>query len=132
VTYLLDTNIISAHLRRPAGLQHRFVQHGGRIAIPTVALAELLVWAFGKADPNPVLNLVQELLNDLTILEFDVPSAYEFGALRVKLKRMGVTVSPPDLMIASMALAHDLILVTDNTNHFAPIPGLRLENWLVP
>ena len=42
MSYLLDTNIVSAHLRRPAGLQHRFVQHGGRIAIPTIALAELL------------------------------------------------------------------------------------------
>jgi tRNA(fMet)-specific endonuclease VapC len=132
VTYLVDTNIVSAHLRRPAGLQHRFVQHGGRIAIPTIALAELLVWAYGKADPNPVLKLVQELLNDLTILDFDVASAHEFGKLRVRLQRAGITVSPPDLMIASMALAHDLILVTDNTNHFAFVPGLRLENWLVP
>jgi tRNA(fMet)-specific endonuclease VapC len=113
-------------------LQHRFVQHGGRIAIPTIALAELLVWAYGKADPNPVLKLVQELLNDLTILDFDVASAHEFGKLRVRLQRAGITVSPPDLMIASMALAHDLILVTDNTNHFAFVPGLRLENWLVP
>ena len=132
MTYLLDTNIISAHLRRPAGLQHRFVQHRGRIAIPTIALAEFLVWAFGKADPNPILNLVQELLNDMTILEFDIPSAYEFGKLRVSLQRVGFYCYPPDLMIASMALAHDLILVTDNTNHFVPIPGLRLENWLVP
>jgi predicted nucleic acid-binding protein len=45
VTYLLDTNIVSAHLRRPAGLQHRFVQHGGRLALPTIALAELCAWA---------------------------------------------------------------------------------------
>ena len=50
MTYLLDTNIISAHLRRPAGLQHRFIQHGGRIAVPTIVLAELYAWAFGKAD----------------------------------------------------------------------------------
>ena len=31
MTYLLDTNILSAHLRRPSGLQHRFVQHAGRL-----------------------------------------------------------------------------------------------------
>jgi tRNA(fMet)-specific endonuclease VapC len=35
-------------------------------------------------------------------------------------------------MIASTALVHDLIVVTDNTRHFAVIPGLRLENWLAP
>ena len=29
MSFLLDTNILSAHLRRPAGLVHRFVQHSG-------------------------------------------------------------------------------------------------------
>jgi hypothetical protein len=41
MTHLLDTNICSAHIRRPAGLAHRFFQHAGGIAIPTVVLAEL-------------------------------------------------------------------------------------------
>ncbi len=132
MTFLLDTNIITAHLRRPAGLQHRFVQRGGRIVVPTIALAELCVWAFGKDDPQPILKLIEELLDDLVVLPFDVASAYEFGRLRVTLRRTGMAVSPPDLMIASMAIAHDLILVTDNTAHFQQIPGLRLENWLLP
>jgi tRNA(fMet)-specific endonuclease VapC len=61
-----------------------------------------------------------------------VASAYEFGKLRVTLRRQGISVSPPDLMIAAMAIAQDLIVVTDNTAHFEKIPGLRLENWLVP
>jgi predicted nucleic acid-binding protein len=41
MTHLLDTNICSVHMRRPAGLDHRFFQHAGGIAIPTVVLAEL-------------------------------------------------------------------------------------------
>lgn len=41
MSYLLDTNILSAHLRRPSGLQHRFVQHSGRLYTSSVALAEL-------------------------------------------------------------------------------------------
>jgi hypothetical protein len=32
---LLDTNICSAHLKRPAGLMHRFIQHSGRLHIPS-------------------------------------------------------------------------------------------------
>ena len=31
MSYLLDTNICSAHIRRPAGLAHRFVQYSGRL-----------------------------------------------------------------------------------------------------
>ena len=46
MSYLLDTNILSAHLRRPSGLQHRFVQHSGRLYASSVALAELYEWVY--------------------------------------------------------------------------------------
>jgi predicted nucleic acid-binding protein len=34
-----------------------------------------------------------------------------------------------DLLIACIALAHDATLVTRNTKDFAPITGLKVENW---
>jgi tRNA(fMet)-specific endonuclease VapC len=37
-----------------------------------------------------------------------------------------------DLMIASVALVHNLTLVTHNTADFQNIPGLRLDDWLKP
>jgi tRNA(fMet)-specific endonuclease VapC len=33
-------------------------------------------------------------------------------------------------MIASIALAYNLTLVTNNTKHFKRIPNLCLENWI--
>ena len=36
-----------------------------------------------------------------------------------------------DLMIASVALVHDLTMVTHNTVDFRFIPDLRLEDWLI-
>lgn len=41
MTQLLDTNLCSAHMRRPGGLAHRFFQHAGGIAISAILLAEL-------------------------------------------------------------------------------------------
>jgi tRNA(fMet)-specific endonuclease VapC len=35
-----------------------------------------------------------------------------------------------DLLIAVHTLALDLILVTDNVDDFARVPGLAIENWL--
>ena len=46
--FLLDTNIVSAHLRRPSGLAHRFFQYSGRLYTSSVALAELFVWAYNR------------------------------------------------------------------------------------
>ena len=39
MSFLLDTNILSEHLRRPSGLVHRFVQHSGRLYTSSVYMA---------------------------------------------------------------------------------------------
>jgi hypothetical protein len=40
MSFLLDTDTCSAHLKRPSGLMHRFVQHSGGLFIPTIVLGE--------------------------------------------------------------------------------------------
>ena len=52
MSFLLDTNILSAHLRRPSGLAHRFFQHSGRLYTSSVSLAELYDWVKGRHDPG--------------------------------------------------------------------------------
>jgi tRNA(fMet)-specific endonuclease VapC len=133
MSFLLDTDICSAHIRRPSGLMHRFVQHSGRLFIPTVGLAELYVWAYLRPDPREFLAAIATFVKyDVETLPFDEASAEEFGKLRVELQRIGVTGSPIDLLIASVARAHDLTLVTHNTADYRNIPNLRLDDWLVP
>jgi tRNA(fMet)-specific endonuclease VapC len=41
VSFLLDTDICSAHLKRSFGLMHRFVLHSGGLHTPTIVLGEL-------------------------------------------------------------------------------------------
>jgi tRNA(fMet)-specific endonuclease VapC len=131
MSYLLDTNICSAHLKRPAGLVHRFIQHSGRLFIPTPVLGELYTWAYHRSNPQPLVDrIAEELLNDVAVLEFDSRCAIEFGQLNGQLLLQGITVDSVDLMIAAVALVHDLTLVTHNTRDFERIPGLRLDDWL--
>jgi tRNA(fMet)-specific endonuclease VapC len=131
MSFLLDTNICSAHLKRPGGLIHRFVQHGGSLHISTIVLGELYTWAYRRDDPKLLLSLIEnDLLPELTVLDFDKACAVRFGKLQSELLRHGNAVNPVDLMIAAVALAHDLTLVTHNTKHFAAIPALRLVDWL--
>jgi tRNA(fMet)-specific endonuclease VapC len=132
MSYLLDTNICSAHIRRPAGLAHRFVQHSGRLYLSTIVLGELYAGAYMSAGSSKILAGIADLLIDTKVLEFDAPCAVEFGKLRGVLKRQGVGIGPIDLQIASVAIAHGLTLVTNNTADFVNVPGLALENWLKP
>jgi tRNA(fMet)-specific endonuclease VapC len=130
--FLLDTNICSAHMRRPARLAHRFIQHVGQLAIPAIVLGELYAGAYHHSNPARLLGLIGDLLQEVHVLDFDAACAEQFGQVRGQLLQRGISVSTVDLMIGSVALVHDLTLVTNNTADFQNIPGLRLEDWLTP
>ena len=132
MTHLLDTDICSAHMRRPSGMAHRFIQYSGGIATATVSLAELYSGAYKRPNPTRILNGIADLLRDVAVLDFDSACAEEFGKIRGPLLQKGIQVPTADLMIASVALVHDLTLVTHNTTDYKNIPGLRLDDWLIP
>ncbi|WP_165246776.1 type II toxin-antitoxin system VapC family toxin [Paludisphaera soli] len=132
MSFLLDTNILSAYLRRPSSLGHRFVQHSGRLYTSSICVAELSVWALARPAADPLREALDDLLfREVGVLDFDADCASEFGRLRVELRRVGVGVDGMDLLIAATAMVYDLTLVTHNTAHFISIPGLRTEDWLV-
>jgi tRNA(fMet)-specific endonuclease VapC len=79
-----------------------------------------------------LLSLIAELLQEVAVLDFDSACAEQFGKLQGGLLNQGIKVPVADLMIASVALAHNLTLVTNNTADFQNIPGLRLDDWLTP
>ena len=133
MNFLVDTNILSAHLRRPSGLSHRFQQHSGRICTSAICLGELFVWAFARQDPKAGVHAIDQLLHyEVSVVVYEQNCAEEFGRLRLALMKQGVAFDPVDLMIAATALVHDLILVTNNTRDFERIPNLRLNDWLTP
>jgi len=61
------------------------------------------------------------------VLVFDTAFAAEFDRLRgaKKLKKIG----RPGLLIACIALANRVTVVTSNLRDFKQIQGLRVENW---
>jgi tRNA(fMet)-specific endonuclease VapC len=133
MSFLLDTDTCSAHLKRPSGLMHRFVQHSGGMYIPTIVLGELYTWAYHRKVPASVIQRIEnDLMPDVTVLDFDSDCAKEFGRVRGQLLQKGISVSRMDLMIGAVALAHNLTLVTHNTPDYQNIPGLRLDDWLKP
>ncbi len=132
MSFLLDSDICSAYLRRPGSLFGRFMQYSGRLWISTITLSDLYTWAYKQDDPTVILNKVHDLLRDVQVLPFDDNCALELGKARGGLLRQGIMVSPVDFMIGSIALVHNLTLVTHNTADFQYIPGLRLEDWLAP
>lgn len=50
MSFLLDTNICSAHLKDRRRLFARFVQHAGRLHTSRIVVAEIYAWAFRALD----------------------------------------------------------------------------------
>jgi tRNA(fMet)-specific endonuclease VapC len=132
MNFLLDTDTCSAHMRRPVKLAHRFVQYTSQLAISTITLAELYAGAYKHSQVNRLLNLIADLLQEVQVLDFDSACAEKFGQVRGTLLQQGISVPTTDLMIGSVALVHNLTLVTHNTADYQNIPVLRLDDWLTP
>ena len=131
--YLLDTNVWIAHLRQTnVRLVQRFLQVlPGDIALNAVVLAELFYGAHHGALDQQAANLalIGRLRQRFTSLPFDDVAAAEYGEPRAHLEAQGTPIGPNDLMIASIARAHGLTLVTHNSKEFSRVPGLKLEDW---
>jgi tRNA(fMet)-specific endonuclease VapC len=129
--YLLDTNACIRILRNTSQpLLDRFRRHDpSEIKLCSVVKAELFYGAQRSAQKEANLLLLQRFSSTFECLPFDDASADHYGLIRVELERAGLMIGPNDLMIASIARAHGLVLVTHNTDELSRVSGLRIEDW---
>ncbi len=48
---------------------------------------------------------------------------------KARLQKAGTPVDDFDLLIGVTSVTHKLVMVTNNTNHFNRISGIKLEDW---
>ena len=128
---LLDTNVC-IHLinRSPGAIAERLRSHSPQsIRLSAITKAELFYGARHSKRVSENLQLVTAFCKPYQCLPFDDLCAEHYGLIRTDLVSRGANVPPMDLLIAATARAHDLILVTHNLRDFAPIIGLKLEDW---
>jgi tRNA(fMet)-specific endonuclease VapC len=131
--YLLDTNACVAHLRgKNAGsITSRLLAGSGDISLCSVVKAELFYGAERSADPARNYAKLNAFFNLFPSFSFTDSAAAIYGRIRVHLENCGTPIGPNDLIIASIAIAEGLILVTHNTSEFGRVPGLQIEDWQV-
>lgn len=132
MTYLLDTDICSAHFRNDPNVTPRMIAHAGLLAISVVTLGELQTWASRRKASPRLQTTLDRFAADVMILDMTEPIARQFGFTRAVLLDSGTPVETADLQIAATALVHGLTLVTHNTRHYVNVPGLTLDDWSIP
>lgn len=129
--FLLDTNIcIYVTNERPPHIKEKFEEHARELCISSVTEAELRYGAYKSARVGENLRELDRFVGRLTILPFESDAADHFGDIRAFLVAAGKQIGPYDTMIAAIARAHGLTLVTNNTKEFERVPGLKIEDWV--
>ena len=134
-TYLLDTNAWITSLRQPSAALavklHSTIPDD--IQLCSVVLGELLYGVYRSPPTHRSKNLalVADLQGRFLSVPFDDRAADEFGKIKADLTAKGTLIGPNDILIAAIALANGLTLVTHNTAEFSRVIGLTLDDWQV-
>ncbi|MBP7652295.1 PIN domain-containing protein [Candidatus Dependentiae bacterium] len=99
----------------------------------SVNIAEIYFGIYNSSNSDILLKAYKErIFPYLSILPFDTASAEIYGRLKAQMNRKGISVSEPDLRIASITIQNNFTLITGNTGHFSLISGLKYEDWIKP
>jgi tRNA(fMet)-specific endonuclease VapC len=133
VTYVLDTNAVSALMKGNAAFVERLASHApGDIAIPQPVVAEI---AFG-IERLPRSKRRRALQSRFDLICVEIPRAewtdavsQAYGRIKAALERRGTRIEDFDAAIAAHALASGSTVVTANHAHMARVPELQIEDW---
>jgi len=132
--YLFDTDAISQIIKKNPSLP--FIKRLASILpehqfTTTITVGEMVYGAYKSNRPSYFIEKLDSMVwPNINILPFDKGAAKIYGRLRADMEKRGLTLTEPDMRIASIALHHGLIVVTGNVRHFSKVHGLKIENWL--
>ena len=131
MSFLLDTNVCIAFLnaRDPRVRDQLLAIDPESVSLCSVVKAELLYGARNSQQVDANLGRLVGFFEAFSSFAFDDGAAEHYGMVRAQLQREGRLIGANDLMIAAIALANDVTLVSRNQDDFRRIPGLRLASW---
>ena len=132
--YTLDTNIVTAHLKRNPLVRQRIRQAvvaGHSVMLNAVSYYETkrgLLFASAQTQ----LAVFERLWQAQGIVMFDQAALDKAAKIYADLRAVGQLIEDADLLMAAIALVNDVVLVTHNTAHLSRVADLQLEDWLNP
>lgn len=122
--YLLDSNVIIALVMNDnENVIARAAEcDDGEMVTSAIAYAEV-AYGSGQGKP-PAVEQLRAFVEEVPVLNFDFKAAMAYATLPFRRASY-------DRLIAAHALSYDLVVVTDNEKHFADVPGLKVENWMI-
>ncbi|HTN85713.1 MAG TPA: type II toxin-antitoxin system VapC family toxin [Sorangium sp.] len=129
--YLLDSHTCIRFInQRSQALIDRLTETPDEeIYVCSVVKAEMFYGSERSTRRERNLTVQRTFFSRYKSLSFDDMAAETYAVIRADLEGRGQTIGANDLLIAAIALAHELTLVTHNVSEFSRVTKLRLEDW---
>ncbi len=133
ITHLLDTSVYSQPIKKIPlkTVTDRWKTIGDRNLCISIFCETELLQGLEMKKSNNLWNAYNLILKDsLPVIDFTMEAAKIYAKIQADCVKRGRTRPVFDLLIASTAIAKNLILATCNYKDFKDIPGLKAEDWL--
>ena len=129
--YLLDTNILIYLINHnpPKVFEKIATMEVGDLATCSIVASELFFGVEKSKFKAHNAKVLSQMLDSLVIYDFGLKEARIYAEIWANLESGGQTIGNMDMLISAVALANELILVTNNEREFTRIAGLKVENW---
>jgi tRNA(fMet)-specific endonuclease VapC len=132
--WMLDTNACIRYINgRAPQLQRRLDStKAGEVVVCSIVKAELFFGSARSTDPARSIAIQRRFLSGMTSLVFDDSCSEIYATIRSSLAAAGTPIGTNDMLIAAIAIANDVTLISHNTEEFSRVPGLKIEDWELP
>ena len=129
--FLIDTNVWIVYLKnRDTTVRDRLEgTEPSEVAVCSVVRAELLHGACKYGNPDARREKIERTIGIYRSFPFDDAASPIYASIRHHLELRGELIGGNDLMIAAIALANNLTVVTNNISEFGRVPGLKVQDW---
>jgi predicted nucleic acid-binding protein len=130
---IIDTDILSAFMRDNQAVVNKIDEHlqeYGFVNISIITYYEILNGLLYK-DAKKQLARFNEFVSLNRVVPLTMKSSKLSAEIFAELRKKGKEIGHTDTLIAGIAIANDLQLITNNTDHFKRIKSLRIDNWML-
>jgi len=130
---LLDTDILSELFKGHTLVKTRaaeYIREHNRLTISYITRYEILKGLKAKKAQKQIDAFNKFCIHN-TVLPITDDVIVKAADIYASLKEQGELISDADILVAAIAITNNLVLITNNTEHFSRVKDLQLDNWKI-